>query len=162
MTVSVKNLKINFKTLEAFKEFREYGAQELSMLEELESNIIEDGADSPFYGIFFADKLVARMSLYKREAKFDQYFDPPQDYLELWKLETLPKYRGKNYGKSLIDYAKSFNMPIKTNPRLNSQPFFEKMGFKPVTYEMERDLGENPLVWFPKGVSEQKHHHEYK
>jgi len=59
--------------------------------------------------------------------------------------------------KKLIDYAKSYNMPIKTNPRMNSREFFEKLGFEPVTYEMDRDLGENPLVWYPVGVSEQKH-----
>ncbi len=26
------------------------------------------------------------------------------------------------------------------------------MGFNKVDYEMERDLGENPLVWYPAGV----------
>ena len=61
-------LKINFKTIEEFKKFKEYGAQELSMLEDLESNLVEDNSRSPFYGIYFGDKLVARMSLYRREA----------------------------------------------------------------------------------------------
>lgn len=46
-------------------------------------------------------------------------------------------------------------MPIKTNPRMNSRPFFEKMGFEPVHYDMERDRGEEPLVWYPKGVTPQ-------
>jgi GNAT superfamily N-acetyltransferase len=96
------------------------------------------------------------MSLYERDAKFDLYFDPPQEYLELWKLEVLPDYQGKGLGSKLVDYAKSYNMPIKTNPRMNSRPFFEKMGFQPVTYRVERDLGENPLVWYPEGVSERK------
>ena len=45
--------------------------------------------NSPFYGIYFGDKLVARMSLYQINAKFDRYFYPPQNYLELWKLEVL-------------------------------------------------------------------------
>ncbi|MBS4207729.1 N-acetyltransferase [Bacillus sp. FJAT-50079] len=157
MPVRVEKLKINYKTLEEFKKFKEYGAQELSMLEDLQANMIEDDSHSPFYGIYFGDKLVARMSLYRRDAKFDQYFDPPQTYMELWKLEVLPGYQHKNFGKSLVDYAKSFNIPIKTNPRMNSKAFFEKLGFKPVTYEMERDRGENPLVWYPDGVSEQKH-----
>lgn len=93
MTVSVTKLKINYKTLEEFKKFKEYGAQELSMLEDLEANIVEDDSDSPFYGIYFGNKLVARMSLYRQKAKFDQYFNPPQDYLELWKLEVLPGYQ---------------------------------------------------------------------
>lgn len=157
MPIKVEKLKINFKTLEEFKKFKEYGAQELSMLEDLQTNMVEDDFDSPFYGIYFGDKLVARMSLYKREAKFDQYFNPPQNYLEIWKLEVLPDYQHKKYGQQLVEYAKSYNMPIKTNPRLNSRAFFEKMGFEPVTYEMERDLGENPLVWYPEGVTEQKH-----
>ncbi|MBS4203889.1 N-acetyltransferase [Lederbergia citrea] len=157
MAITVEKLKINFKTLEEFKKFKEYGAQELSMLEDLEANMVEDDSHSPFYGIYFGDKLVARMSLYRRDARFDQYFDPPQDYLELWKLEVLPGYQQKEYGKRLIDYAKKYKMPIKTNPRMNSRAFFEKMGFESVTYEMDRDRGENPLVWYPEGVSEQKH-----
>ncbi|MFD1705784.1 N-acetyltransferase [Siminovitchia sediminis] len=156
MTEQVKKLRINYKTLEEFKKFKEYGAQELSMLEDLQDNIIEDDLDSPFYGIYFGDQLAARMSLYKRDARFDQYFDPPQDYLELWKLEVLPDFRGRGYGTKLVEYAKSYNMPIKTNPRLNSRTFFEMMGFQAVKYDVERDLGENPLVWFPAGVSEQK------
>ncbi|CAM4043294.1 N-acetyltransferase [Lederbergia lenta] len=157
MPFSVTKLKINYKTLEEFKKFKEYGAQELSMLEDLESNMIEDDSQSPFYGIYYGDKLVARMSLYRQKAEFDQYFDPPQDYFELWKLEVLPEYQHKNFGKLLVDYAKSYELPIKTNPRMNSELFFKKMGFEPVTYDMERDKGENPLVWYPSGVSEQKH-----
>ena len=150
----VERLKINFKTLEEFEKFREYGAQELSMLEDLEANIIENDSDSPFYGIYYGDKLVARMSLYRIDKKYDRYFDPPQDYLELWKLEVLPMYQGKGYGKALVDFAKSFNLPIKTNARQQSHGFWEKMGFEPVTYNVERDRGENPYVWFPKGVKE--------
>ena len=156
MAMEVTRLKVNFKTLEEFKKFKEYGMQELSMLEDLQDNMIEDDYESPFYGIYYGDKLVARMSLYKRDAKYDLYFDPPQDYLELWKLEVLPEYRRKNYGKTLVEFAKQFGLPIKTNPRLNSHEFWRKMGFQPVTYDMERDLGENPLVWYPEGVGEQK------
>ncbi|PLR77499.1 GNAT family N-acetyltransferase [Bacillus sp. V3-13] len=155
MGYKVERLKVNYKTLEEFKKFKEYGLQELSMLEDLEANIIENDSDSPFYGIYFGNKLVARMSLYQVEGKFNRYFDPPQDYLELWKLEVLPDYQGKGYGKALVDFAKSFNMPIKTSPRVRSQGFWEKMDFVPVTYDMDRDLGENPLLWFPEGVKEQ-------
>ncbi|AZB42826.1 N-acetyltransferase [Bacillus sp. FJAT-42376] len=145
----VERLLINYKTLEEFKRFKEYGLQELSMLEELEGNIIENDSDSPFYGIYFGEKLVARMSLYKVDKKFDQYFSPQQDYLELWKLEVLPDYQREGYGQALVEFAKSFNLPIKTNPRVKSADFWNKMGFEAVKYDMERDKGENPLLWSP-------------
>jgi GNAT superfamily N-acetyltransferase len=152
--LKVERLKINYKTLEEFKRFREYGIQELSMLDELQENMIENDSDSPFYGIYYGNSLVARMCLYRIDKKYDFYFDPPQDYLELWKLEVLYDYRGKNLGKKLVDYAKGFNLPIKTNPRINSHGFWEKMGFQKVHYDVQRDLGENPLIWLPEGVSE--------
>ncbi|GAA0445903.1 N-acetyltransferase [Lentibacillus halophilus] len=150
----VEKLFINYKTLEQFKRFKEYGNQELSMIEDLQNNIVENNSESPFYGIYFGDNLIARMSLYKVKAKYDNYFNPPQEYLELWKLEVLPDHRGEGYGKRMVDFAKSFNLPIKTNPRIKSHGFWEKMGFQKAKYEMERDLGENPLIWLPKGVSE--------
>lgn len=59
MLNKVEKLKINYKTLEEFKKFKEYGHQELSMLEDLEANIVENDSDSPFYGIYFGDMLVA-------------------------------------------------------------------------------------------------------
>ncbi|WP_079508333.1 N-acetyltransferase [Mesobacillus jeotgali] len=155
MVKKVEKLKINYKTLEEFKKFKEYGHQELSMLEDLEANIVENDSDSPFYGIYFGDKLVARMSLYQVKKQFDRYFEPPQDYLELWKLEVLPDYQGKGYGKALVEFAKSFGLPIKTNPRVKSQDFWDRMDFTPVHYDVERDRGENPLVWYPAGVTEQ-------
>ena len=108
------------------------------MLEDLEANIIEDEGSSPFYGIYFGDKLVGRMSLYQVEAKFDRYFSPPQNYFELWKLEVLPQYRNKGFGKTLVDFAKGFGLPIKANPKNQSSIFWEKRGFTPVEYEMER------------------------
>ncbi|SHF49245.1 N-acetyltransferase [Ornithinibacillus halophilus] len=154
--IKVEKLLINFKTLEEFKRFKEYGHQELSMLEDLQSNIVENNSESPFYGIYYGDTLIARMSLYKVDKKYDNYFDPPQNYLELWKLEVLPHYRGKGYGKRLVDFAKSYQLPIKTNPRINSHDFWEKMGFQKATYEMERDRGENPLIWLPDGVHEKE------
>lgn len=150
MNCNIQRLLVNYKTLEEFKTFKEYGIQELSMLEDLEENMIENDSESPFYGIYFGDKLVARMSLYKKSAKFDQYFTPPQDYLELWKLEVLEPYRNNGYGRELVQYAKSFNLPIKTNPRIQSHDFWNKMGFENVSHTTERDLEENPLVWIPK------------
>lgn len=154
--IKVEKLLINYKTLEKFKRFKAYGNQELSMLEDLQNNIVENDSTSPFYGIYVGNNLIARMSLYKVTAKYDQYFKPPQDYFELWKLEILPDYRGHGYGKALVDFAKSFNLPIKTNPRINSHGFWEKMNFKKAKYEMERDLGENPLIWMPEGVEEKE------
>ncbi len=152
--MKVERLVINYKTLEEFKRFKEYGNQELSMLEDLQNNMIENDSVSPFFGIYYGNALVARMSLYRVSAKYDHYFDPPQDYLELWKLEVLPDYRDKGFGKMLVDFAKSHELPIKTNPRINSHGFWEKMGFHKAKYEMERDLGENPLIWTPEGVQE--------
>jgi GNAT superfamily N-acetyltransferase len=152
----VKKLLVNYKTLEEFKQFKEYGVQELSMLEDLQENMIENDSESPFYGIYYGDKLVARMSLYQIEAAYDQYFDPPQDYLELWKLEVLPHYQTKGLGRALVEFAKTFNLPIKTNGRQQSGSFWEKMGFEAVTYNQDRDRGQNPYVWYPSGVSEQR------
>ncbi|OEF99302.1 GNAT family N-acetyltransferase [Vulcanibacillus modesticaldus] len=144
-------LKINYKTIEDFKKFREYGLEELSMLEDLEANMIEDGANSPFFGVYDDEKLVGRMSLYKVEAKYDKYFDPPEGYYELFKLEVLPEYRGKRIGSMLVKYAKSLGHPIKTNARNGSRNFWLKMGFSPVKYDPIRDRGENPYIWHPDG-----------
>ena len=104
----IVKLKINFKTLEEFKKFKEYGIQELSMNEDLEANIIENDSESPFYGIYFSDKLVARMSVYQVSGKYNRYFEPPVDYLEIWKLEVLLEYQGRGYGTALVNFAKEF------------------------------------------------------
>lgn len=148
----VVRLKINYKTLEEFQKFREYGLQELSMLEDLQANIIENDSHSPFYGIYVDDQLVARISLYRIDGKYDRYFEPPQDYFELWKLEVLPQYREKDYGTALVNHAKSLGLPIKTNARCRSDQFWLKMGFQPANYDPGRDRGENPFVWVPAGV----------
>ncbi|OIJ17734.1 GNAT family N-acetyltransferase [Anaerobacillus alkalidiazotrophicus] len=153
--IEVKRLLINYKTLEEFENFREYGSQELSMKEDLRANIIENDSESPFYGIYYGKKLVARMSVYRIDQKYNRYFKPAQDYLELWKLEVLEPYRGRGLGKILVNYVKSLNLPVKTNARQRSDEFWVKMDFQPLTYNEERDRGENPYVWFPKGVSEQ-------
>lgn len=154
--VKVERLLINYKTLEDFKRFQAYGTQELSMLEDLENEIVENDSESPFYGIYYGENLVARMSLYESSAKFDHYFNPPQDYLVLFKLEVLPDFRGKGYGKLLVDYAKKYKLPIKTNPmiRPKANEFWSKMGFDMASYNIERDFGENPFIWMPKGVKE--------
>lgn len=151
----IKRLLVNYKTLEEFENFREYGVQELSMKEDLRANIIEDDSESPFYGIYYGNKLIARMSLYRIDKKYDYYFEPKQDYLELWKLEVLEPYRGKGYGEALVNFAKSFELPVKTNARQRSDEFWTKMGFNALSYQQERDRGENPYVWFPEGVKEQ-------
>ncbi|MEW4023232.1 GNAT family N-acetyltransferase [Bacillus siamensis] len=147
--LKIERLLINFKTLEEFKRFKEYGMQELSMLEDLQDNIIENDSTSPFYGIYFGDKLVARMSLYQVSGSTNPYFDQRQDFLELWKLEVLPGYQNNGYGKALVDFAKSFRMPIRTNSRMKSAEFWDKMNFEPVKYDMARDKGENPYIWHP-------------
>jgi GNAT superfamily N-acetyltransferase len=148
--MKVERLLVNYKTLEEFKKFREYGIQELSMYEDLENNIIENDSTSPFYGIYYGNTLVARMSLYQVDGKYNEYFENKEDYLELWKLEVLPGYQNKGYGRTLVEYAKSFGLPIKTSPRVKSEGFWEKMGFSSVKYDMQRDKGENPLIWHPK------------
>lgn len=153
MTFSkVVPLKLNFKTMQDFKRFREYGLQELSMLEDLEADMIEGGANSPFFGVYDGEELVARMSLYDVEAKYDTYFNPPQNYYELFKLEVLPEYRGSKLGSTIVNYAKSLGHPIKTNARYGSQNFWLKMGFVPVKYDPMRDRGENPYIWHPDGI----------
>jgi GNAT superfamily N-acetyltransferase len=145
----VEQLKVNYKTLEEFKKFREHGLEELSMFEELQANMIEDDARSPFYGIYDDGRLVARMSLYPISAKYDKYFDPPHDHLELWKLEVLPGHKGRGFGHALVEYAKSFGNPVKTNVRYGAQEFFLKLDFKAVKYDPNRDRGENPYIWIP-------------
>lgn len=151
--VKVERLQINYKTLEEFQKFREYGLEELSMLDDLRENIIENDSHSPFYGIYADNHLIARMSLYRIDAKYDRYFNPPQDYYELWKLEVLPQYRNQDYGTALVEHAKSLGLPIKTNSRRRADDFWKKMGFKPVKYNPTRDRGENPYVWLPPGVT---------
>jgi len=152
--VKVERLLINYKTLEDFKQFQAYGNQEISMFEDLQNEIVENDSESPFYGIYFGNTLVARMSLYKRSKKYDHYFNPPQDYLVLWKLEVLPDYRNRGYGKKMVDFAKQYQLPIKTNPFNESNEFWEKMGFEAASYNLERDFGENPHIWMPDGVRE--------
>lgn len=147
--MQVKHLQINYKTLDQFKKFRENGLEELAMHEELHSKLVENLSASPYYGIYEEGKLVARMSLYLIEAKYDRYFEPQRNYYELWKLEVLQGYKGKGYGSALVKYVQSLGLPIKTNVRLGAQDFFLKLGFTPVKYNPDRDRGENPYIWQP-------------
>lgn len=149
---NVVPLKINYKTIEDFKKFKEYGLEELSMLEDLQANMIEDGSNSPFFGIYDGEVLIARMSLYKIDSKYDRYFSPPQSFYELFKFEVLPEYRGTGLGSKLVKFAKSLGNPVKTNARNGSHDFWLKMGFSPVKYDPVRDRGENPYIWHPDGL----------
>lgn len=147
----VKNLAINYKTAEDFKKFREYGNQELQMNRELEGNMIDADINSPFYGMYIGETLVARMCLYKKEDDDKPIFNPPHDYMVIWKLEVLERYQGNGYGTKLIDYVKSYDMPIKAIVRQNSREFFISRGFEPLEYDIERDLADNALIWYPEG-----------
>ena len=153
--IEVKRLLINYKTLEEFEKFKEYGLEELSMLEDLQANIIENDSNSPFYGIYFGDKLIARMSLYSISAKYDRYFDPPMDTLNYGNLKSYLHIDIEDMVPLLVEYAKGFGKPIKTNARQGSGEFWKKMGFKPVKYNPARDRGESPYIWLPEGIKEQ-------
>ena len=50
--LKVERLKINYKTFEEFQQFHEFGLPELSMLEDLQENMVENNSHSPFYGIY--------------------------------------------------------------------------------------------------------------
>src|SRR5699024_12706329 len=116
---------------------------------------------SIFNGINKGYVMIDIISLYKVAKKYDVYFEPTQTDLKLWKREVLRDYRGRGYVRALVDFAKSFGLPIKTNPKINSHGFREKMGFQKAQYEMERDFGENPFIWLPEGVQE-KSREEHK
>ncbi|WP_309087014.1 GNAT family N-acetyltransferase [Domibacillus sp.] len=149
MGLAVENLKMNFKTMEEFKSFKEYGLEELSMIEELQTSMVEDNTDSPFYGIYYGDRLAARMCLYIRRDTSNLV--PGNDqYVEIWKLEVLPAFQKKGLGALLVQFAKSFELPIMTKPRVKSQSFWEKVDFKPVSENSTR------LIWLPEKKNAQK------
>ncbi|MEH7400755.1 GNAT family N-acetyltransferase [Gottfriedia acidiceleris] len=122
MNIKIERLQINFKTLEQFQQFSGYGLQELSMLEDLESNLIDNEFQSPFYGIYLGKALIARMSLYTHS-------ENNEEIIEINKMEVLPYYQKNGYGKELVNFAKSFKKTIKTIPRANSNEFWNKQGF---------------------------------
>ena len=61
--VEIKRLEINYKTDELFEAFREYGNKDLYMVDEFQGQMIDASSETPFYGIFHGDNLVARMAL---------------------------------------------------------------------------------------------------
>ncbi|UDI78509.1 N-acetyltransferase [Staphylococcus taiwanensis] len=144
----VRHLDINFKTDKLFEAFREYGNKDLYMVEELQGQLIDASAESPFYGIFHGENLVARMALMKKGDVEEIYFPKYDDYLLLWKLEVLEDYKNRGYGKTLIDYAKSFDMPIKAIARQNSKDFLLNHNFEDV--QAKNPEGHDVLVWDPK------------
>ncbi|CAD2079352.1 GNAT family N-acetyltransferase [Jeotgalicoccus meleagridis] len=146
----VHNLAINYKTAEEFKKFREYGSQELHMLDELEANVIDANIDSPFYGIYQGDELAARMCLYKQTDTTHPIDGTNSEFLIIWKLEVLDRFQGRGLGSALIDYAKSFQLPIKAVSHFkDSRAFFDKHNFKTLEYDIERDLADESLIWYP-------------
>ncbi|PAQ12633.1 GNAT family N-acetyltransferase [Bacillus sp. FJAT-42315] len=150
MQLPVKNLKVNFKTIEEFKSFKEYGLEELSMLEEIQITMVEDNANSPFYGIYYGDKLAARMCLYVKQNRANLLKNGSDRYLEIWKLEVLPQFQHKGFGLQLVNFAKSFNLPILTKARVKSNSFWEKMNFVPLSEHSSR------LLWDPNSIITQK------
>ena len=62
-------------------------------------------------------------------------------------LEVLPKYQNRGYASELIDFAKSFNMPIKAIGRNDSKDFFLHHGFTDV--EAKNIEGHDVLLWKP-------------
>ena len=64
---NVKRLDINYKTDELFEDFRNFGNEDLYLVDELRGEMIDASSDSPFYGIYVGDRLGARMALYRKE-----------------------------------------------------------------------------------------------
>lgn len=118
----VEKLTINYKTLDDFKLFKASEEENLKMCRDLEGEIIDNHIESNFYGIYYGGTLVARMSLFPR--KFNGV-----SFLELTKLEILPPFKGRGFGLKLINFAKTFDLPIVTYGKLNSNDFWLKMGF---------------------------------
>ncbi|GGG86808.1 N-acetyltransferase [Staphylococcus pragensis] len=143
----VKHLEINYKTDELFEAFREFGNKDLYMVEELKGQMIDASSESPFYGIFNGENLVARMALLKKGDVEESYFPEYDDYLLLWKLEVLENYKNRGYAKELIDFAKSFNTPIKAIARQDSKQFFINHEFEDVN--AKNPEGHDVLVWSP-------------
>ncbi|GGI30599.1 N-acetyltransferase [Staphylococcus chromogenes] len=144
----VVHLDINYRTEELFEEFRNFGNKDLYMVDELHGEMIDASSDSPFYGIYVGEKIGARMALYQKGEVEETYFPNYDDYLVVWKLEVLKAYQGKGYGTALLNYAKSFNEPIKAIARFESKSFFIDNGFKDL--EAKNDDGHDILIWDPQ------------
>lgn len=146
----IKHLEINYKTDELFEAFREFGNKDLYMIEEFQGQLIDASSESPFYGIFNGDSLVARMALLKKGDVEESYFPSYDDYILLWKLEVLEDYKQRGYAKDLVDFAKSKKLPIKAIARNNSKAFFLKHGFEDV--EAKNPEGHDVLIWAPDNM----------
>ncbi|SCS98164.1 N-acetyltransferase [Staphylococcus caeli] len=144
---NVKRLDINYKTDELFEDFRNFGNEDLYLVDELRGEMIDASSDSPFYGIYVGDRLGARMALYRKGEVEETYFPDFDDYNVLWKLEVLRDFQDRGYGKALLDFAKEQGLPIKVIARNQSKPFFIKHGFTDLE-AVNRD-GHDVLVWKP-------------
>ncbi|MEQ7790779.1 N-acetyltransferase [Staphylococcus nepalensis] len=144
---NVKRLGINYKTDELFEDFRNFGNEDLYLVDELRGEMIDASSDSPFYGIYIGDRLGARMALYRKGEVEEVYFSDFDDYNVLWKLEVLRDFQGRGYGKALLDFAKEQGQPIKVIARNQSKDFFIKQGFKDI--ELQNKDGHDVLIWTP-------------
>ncbi|GGE66352.1 N-acetyltransferase [Priestia taiwanensis] len=144
-TPKVERLLINYKTLEEFKNFNGNGVQELCMYEDLRANLIDNDSESPFYGIFFGDSLIARMSLYEINTPLSTTLMSYHTHVELYKLEVLSDFHRKGLGSTLVQFAKKLNMPIKAISRAKSDEFWLKQGFSKVEGEDEFYVWTPPL-----------------
>jgi len=144
---NVKRLDINYKTDELFEDFRNFGNEDLYLVDELRGEMIDASSDSPFYGIYVGDRLGARMALYRKGEVEETYFPDFEDYNVLWKLEVLRDFQDRGYGKALLDFAKEQGFPIKVIARNQSKEFFIKHGFTDLE-AVNRD-GHDVLVWKP-------------
>lgn len=146
--VEIKRLEINYKTDELFEAFREYGNKDLYMVDEFQGQMIDASSETPFYGIFHGDNLVARMALLRKGDVEELYFPDYDNYILLWKLEVLPEYQHHGYGRALIDFAKEKGLPIKAIGRNQLKDFFTKLGFEDVN--AKNPEGHDVLIWSPK------------
>ena len=144
---NVKRLDINYKTDKLFEDFRNFGNEDLYLVDELRGEMIDASSGSPFYGIYVGDRLGARMALYRKGEVEEVYFSDFDDYNVLWKLEVLRDFQGRGYGKALLDFAKEQGQPIKVIARNQSKDFFIKQGFKDI--ELQNKDGHDVLIWTP-------------
>ncbi|WP_426703833.1 N-acetyltransferase [Staphylococcus shinii] len=144
---SVKRLDINYRTDELFEDFRNFGNEDLYLVDELRGEMIDASSDSPFYGVYVGDRLGARMALYRKGDVEEKHFPNFDDYNVLWKLEVLRDFQNRGYGKVLLDFAKDQGLPIKVIARNQSKQFFIKHGFTDL--EEANKEGHDVLVWSP-------------
>ncbi|MDH9160334.1 MULTISPECIES: N-acetyltransferase [Staphylococcus] len=145
---NVKHLDINYKTDELFEDFRNFGNEDLYLVDELRGEMIDASSDSPFYGVYVGDRLGARMALYRKGEVEEVHFPEYDDYNIIWKLEVLRDFQDRGYGTALLNHAKVQGLPIKVIARNQSKDFFIKQGFKDLG-ETNKD-GHDVLIWSPE------------